>query len=146
MKILSSIFLVFVLVAFGCKTSEKSTEQFYKVESAQWHNWAGGVAGVGGTNYEILITVPKGKKVEATKVIIDEEDVKIDKTVLDNDTLRIICITNTSNRNDVMHPQMLSPKMRTEDPKSASLSLSVDGKELTIPIENFEKAPSKNYQ
>ena len=117
-----------------------------KVEESTWGTWAGGVAGVGGNNYEIRLSVPSEESITATSLIIDGEKIEISGQKKEDSILIISATENTSNRDETVPMNSRRPNYRTENPTTATLVLKSECCDFTFEITDFNKTSSKNYQ
>lgn len=136
------------LLAFSCKTAKSGNEQA-SLQKAVWYNWTGGIAGVGGTNYEISFEIPEGASYDVQAVTIEEVDLPIDKVEKTGNLLTVYVSENRSaNQRSKDQPvvNQPSPDYRTANPESGTVALTLNDKPVTITIKTFEKVASKNYK
>ncbi len=117
-----------------------------KVEESTWSTWTGGVAGVGGNNYEIKLSVPTEESITATSLMIDGEKIEISGQKNEVGILIVSATENKSNRDETVPMNSRRPNYRTESPSSATLVLKSECCEFTFEIKEFEKTSSKNFQ
>lgn len=140
------LLLCLIFIGISCKTSQKSNEESIKIEQAIWYNWAGGMAGVGGTNYEVSVLLPGVSEAVASKLVIDGKSVEISRFELIDGKLDVFAVENQSQRDEVADPMNKRPKFRKTNPERAQLHLVLDGKQSTLEVSGFEQSDTKNYQ
>ncbi|REE02068.1 hypothetical protein [Marinoscillum furvescens] len=136
------------LLAFSCKTTKSGNEQA-ALQKAIWYNWTGGIAGVGGTNYEISFEIPDGASYEVLSATIDGNTIPVDKVSKAENVLTVFLSENRSANQRSKDQPMINnptPNYRTENPKSGQIELLFNDKSVTIEVTNFEKTDSKNYK
>lgn len=132
-----------LLTTLACKNSP-STSQTVSVKAASWHNWVGGVPGVGGTNYVIHLSIDHQEKWTVTKLIIDEKEVPF-SVDLENGDLLVRGSENGNNLDETTPPNRRRPTLRESDPQSAVLTLESDEKTIQLSIDHFQQTETESY-
>lgn len=134
-------------ILLSCKATKKEADSLV-VSHAWWYNWSGGIAGVGGTNYEIGVTGLKaGTEIIFEKLLLDGVEVPIDQVEYTGGTHLLYASENKSNRNDVVGRESISrPDFRRENPENALVKGTINGEPFELRIDIFEQTEMKNRQ
>lgn len=143
MKFLS---ILTIIIGFSqCGTTKLIKNPPFKIESATYTNWVGGVPGVSGTNVEITLS-------EKATIVFDSLFFRKRATKIDVKQHILVAYFNTSNRKkyDVILHSDSKKELKNKIPKpdsfpfelkenEAIISYKVDNKTKYFKIENIEK-------
>lgn len=132
-----------ILFLVGCKSPQSKSLLVVNVEKATWSNWTGGQPGVGGTNYTVVLTLPKKtENIEVKNLIIDGQSLTTEKPKKEENKLTIVAIENRSNTDETVSLNRRRPDFRSSPPETAFLLLIINGREQKVDIPNFIKENS----
>jgi len=144
MNLLRFAILILILTS-SCILPQKQLINQITVESASWYNWSGGLPGVGGTNYEVVIHLPENSNAEVLNFSVDELNLPFEKPDIQTNLLIIKSIGGSDKPREDVNLEEVLVNHRLENPESASITLLVNKKKIKIPINQFEKITAKKY-